>query len=300
MPYNREVRLGYLSALLAAVFFGSVSTVAKPTLESIHPLVLAFMVYFMASLVSTPFARSPLQSVKKNDWLLLLFIAVSGAVLGPSFFFLGLETSTASDTALLGNGEIIFSVILAIIFFREKLRRLGVLAVGMVIVGMFIVTTDLEISESLLNPDNLGNLAILVATAFWALDNNLSKILSKKINLVRIIQLKSAIGGAILLAVVIVLEIPLEITLEQVPSILFLGGAGFGLSIYLFLHGLKRIGTVRTIMLFSTSSVFGMFFAFIFLNENISMFQVLAVIIMISGIYLLHRDDRFLKMEKLQ
>ena len=289
---SKERQLGYISAILAAVLFGSVSTVAKPTLDSIHPLVLAFAVYFLASLVSTPFAKSPVKSMQKNNWMLIILIAIFGAVIGPSFYFLGLESSLASDAALLANGEIIFSIVFAIIFFREKLQRLGFLAVGLIVLGIIIITTDLQFSEQLFDPANLGNFAIILATLFWALDNNLSKILSQKINLARIIQLKSAIGGGILLVLVLIFEIPIRISIEQIPTVLFLGGAGFGLSIYLFLQGLKRIGTIRTIMLFSTSAIFGVFFAAIFLSEQISQYQIIAVAIMIGGIYLLHREDR--------
>lgn len=289
---NKERQLGYVAAILAAVLFGSVSTIAKPTLETIHPLVLAFAVYFLASLVSTPFARSSAQPMQKNSWILIILIAIFGAVLGPSFYFLGLESSLASNAALLANGEIIFSIVFAIIFFREKLQRLGFLAVGLIVLGIIIITTNLQFSEQLFDSTNLGNFAIILATLFWALDNNLSKILSKKIPLARIIQLKSAIGGTILFFLVMFFEIPIEITLGQLPSILFLGGAGFGLSIYFFLQGLKRIGTVRTIMLFSTSAIFGMGFAFSLLGEQISHYQVIAVVIMIGGIYLLHREDK--------
>ena len=289
---SKEQQIGYISAILAAVLFGSVSTIAKPTLESIHPLVLAFTVYFLASLVSTPFAKNPAKSIEKNSWMLIILIAIFGAVIGPSLYFLGLESSLASDATLLANGEIIFSIVFAIIFFRENLQRLGFLAVGLLILGIIIITTDLQFSEQLFEPTNFGNFAIILATLFWALDNNLSKILSQKINLARIIQLKSAIGGGILLVLVLAFGIPINISIEQIPTVLFLGGAGFGLSIYLFLQGLKRIGTIRTIMLFSTSTIFGIFFAAIFLSEQISQYQIIAAAVMIGGIYLLHREDR--------
>ena len=48
------VLLGYASAVIAAVLFGSVSTVAKPALVSIHPVLLASFVYLLASVVATP------------------------------------------------------------------------------------------------------------------------------------------------------------------------------------------------------------------------------------------------------
>ena len=47
-------------------------------------------------------------------------------------YFFGLELTTATDTALLANGEIAFSILLAMLFFKERLRLIGYLAVTMV------------------------------------------------------------------------------------------------------------------------------------------------------------------------
>ena len=221
----------------------------------------------------------------------MLAIALSGAVVAPVLYFAGLEQTTASDTAILGNGEIIFSVLLALLFFKERLGRIGYLAVAMVLIGVVIVTTNLEFSSSSFDLKNIGNVLVIGATVFWALDNNLSRVLSNKIEAARIVQLKSAIGGAILLSFVLVFQITINIELEHIPNIILLGTLGFGMSIFLFIHGLKRIGTVKTIMIFSTSAIFGLIFASLFLNEEISHYQLIAMAIMLSGLYLLHRKQ---------
>lgn len=64
---------------------------------------------------------------------------------------------------------------------------------------------------------------------------------------------------------------------------------GFGASLFFFLNSLKRIGTVKTILLFSTSSIFGMIFAKIVLNENITIYQIIAVAVILGGCYLVKR-----------
>ncbi|AJM93058.1 DMT family transporter [Nitrosopumilus piranensis] len=287
---TQHVKFGYISAVLAALLFGSVSTVAKPALVDIHPILLASLVYFLASIVATPLSKKTV-SLSLQDKGLLIAIALSGAVIGPILFFAGLEKSTASDSSLLLNGEIIFSVFLAVLLFRERLSAIGYFAVILVIAGIIIVTTDMQFSDSIFDVQNKGNLLILGATLFWALDNNLSKILSTRLDVAKIVQIKSLIGGAILLLLVFLLQIPIEIELEHIPNILLLGIAGFGTSIFLFLHGLKRIGTVKTIMIFSTSSVFGLLFAALFLQEQISYFQIIAMVIILSGIYLLYKKQ---------
>ena len=286
---DRKMVFGYLAILLAAMLFGSVSTLAKPTLVNIDPLVLSFLVYLLASLVFTPLAYKTKSSLSKKDLVLVITIALSGAVAAPILYFVGLEQTTASDAALLSNGEIAFSILLAVLFFKERIERKHYAAIAMVLGGVIIVATNLQLSFSVMDLKNMGNILVLGATVFWALDNNISKIISKRVDVARIVQLKSLIGGAILLAVVLILQIPINVQLENIPNIVLLGTAGFGISIYLFIYGLKSIGTVKTVMIFSTSSVFGLLFARMFLNEQISYYQIIAVVIMIAGLYLLQK-----------
>lgn len=88
--------------------------------------------------------------------------------------------------------------------------------------------------------------------ALWALDNNISKIIIQKIDVSRTIQLKCLIAGFILISLVFLLGIPINITISQIPSILFLGIIGSGSSLLLFMYAIRIIGTVRTVLYFLT------------------------------------------------
>ena len=54
---GRQEKIGYICAILAAVMFGSVSTIAKPLASSVNPLLLASLVYLVSALVLTPIAH---------------------------------------------------------------------------------------------------------------------------------------------------------------------------------------------------------------------------------------------------
>jgi len=287
---NRSVIIGYASALIASALFGSVPTIAKPVTANVNVLLLSSMAYLIAALTFTPLAKGNKTSFTRRDYWLLIVVSVCGASLAPFLYFLGLSESTASDTSLLSNAEIVFTVLLALLFFKEKLKPVGFVAVGLVLFGVTIVTTNLQVSNSTFQI-NSGHLLILASTALWSLDNNLSRILSTRMNTARLVQLKCAIGGAILLGMVFSLRIPFEIATSQISIIILLSALGFGGSLYFFLQSLKRIGTVRTIVLFSMSSVFGLIFAGLFLHEQISAFQIIAIIIMLTGIYLINRKE---------
>ena len=71
---NSEKRIfsGFLFAGLAAVLFGSASVLGKYSLEAMHPLVIAFLAYLTATLVSLPFLRRTKSETFRFPKLILL------------------------------------------------------------------------------------------------------------------------------------------------------------------------------------------------------------------------------------
>jgi drug/metabolite transporter (DMT)-like permease len=307
-------RIGYVSAIIAAILFGSVSTATKPILEDLNALSVSSLTYVIAGLSLIPFlnfssnsnynnsnndkrieSHNALNKIKntknnKKNYFLLVLTSICGAVIAPSLFFFGLSNTSASDSSILVNGEVLFSILLAVIFFNEKLIKREIIAVILVLFGIVILTTNMQFSNSFLKV-NIGNILIVGSTLFWALDNNISKIISKTIHIPKIIVLKSLIGGSFLfiLTMIIFGIEAFEVNIFHIPYLVFAGSMGFGASLFFFLNSLKRIGTVKTMLLFSTSSIFGIIFATIFLNENITIYQIIAVVVILGGCYLVKR-----------
>ena len=282
-----KIFIGYISAIIAAALFGSVSTLAKPILSSINPIVLSGLIYIIAGLALSPIQANVKFIFSKKYFMLVLISAVAGAAVAPSIFFLGLKQTTASDTALLANGETVFSILFALVIFKERLRPLGYISLVFVLVGLFIVSTDFKLDTSIFRWDS-GNLLIIISTIIWGLDNNIGRLILRRINVSRFIQLKSLIGGSMLLVTILILNVPLELALDQILPIITLGVFGFALSLYLYLHSIIRIGVVKSSLILSLSAVFGLVFATVFLAEPVSIFQLIAITIMLFGIYMMY------------
>ena len=288
---NSNVIIGYLSAIVAAILFGSVSTLAKPILSTINPIVLSSIIYLIAGLFFTPSASRARSKITMKYYGLILTSAVAGATIAPIIFFVGLKVSTAADTALLANGETVFSILFALLIFKERLSRVGYIAVTLILGGVFLVTTNLDFNSSIFKL-NIGNVFVIASTIIWGLDNNICKIIVRRVDVSKLIQLKALIGGSILLGTVFILGIPFNIQREQLLAVVFLGVFGFAISLYLYLHSIKRIGVVKASSLLSLSAVFGLVFAIIFLNELISINQIIAISIMICGIHLMYSHEK--------
>jgi len=284
---NSNIIIGYVSAIVAAVLFGCVSTIGKPILSTVDPLLLSSIIYLTAGLFFTPSSVRASSKITKRSFFLIIISAIFGAAVAPFVFFQGLKISTAADTALLANGETVFSILFALLIFRERLRPVGYIAVTLILIGVFLLTTNLDFHSSILSL-NIGNVLVILSTIIWGFDNNICKIIARQMHVSRLIQLKALIGGMILIGTVVILGIPFNIHSEQLIPIVLLGVFGFAISLYLYLHSTKRIGVIKASSLLSLSAVFGLIFAIIFLRESIGINQIIAISVMIFGIHLMY------------
>ena len=298
MTYNpSKIVIGYESAILGAGLFDLVSTLAKPVLSTVNPIVISSLVYLIAEFTFTPLAQQTgFTKFTKRYYFLILTSAILDATVAPVMFFLGLEQTTAADTSLLANGETVFSILFALVIFKERMKPIGYLAVTLILFGVFIVTTNLEFNDSILRLDS-GNLLVIGSTILWGLDNNIGKIITRQINVSRLIQLKALIGGFILLLSIIVFGVPFNIQPTQIISIIILGVFGFAISLYLYLHSIKRIGVVKASSILSLSAVFGLALAGVFLKESISAFQIFAIAIMLLGIHIMYTREKKIEVQ---
>lgn len=283
---------GYLSVLFASALFGSVFTLAKIPLATVDPLALSAIVYTIAGLALIPFAKASFRLDTRRDYYYLAIITAFGAVAAPVLLLYGLQQTNASDAAILVNGEIVFTIALSTVFFGEKPHgRAGLFAVILVVIGLFIATTDLKVSETILE-FNAGNLMILGSMFMWAIDNNVSRRLTSNVSPAKIAMVKSLSGGLVLLAIALALGKSSAITNIESGLWLIIVGmsvAGFGGALLLFLQGIKKIGIVKTMSVFSMTPIFGIVIAALALGESISVFQGIATGLIIVGILLVSR-----------
>jgi drug/metabolite transporter (DMT)-like permease len=105
-------------------------------------------------------------------------------------------------------------------------------------------------------------------------------------------MVKSLAGGLVLLAIAMALGKGSIISGIKFDMWILIGGmsiAGFGGALLLFLEGIKRIGTVRTMSMFSLTPIFGIVIAALALGESITVFQGIATGLIIVGIILVGR-----------
>lgn len=285
--------VGYLSVILASALFGSVFTVAKVPLATIDPLALSAVVYIISGLALIPFARASFR-LERRELRYMVLVTAFGAVAAPVLLLYGLQQTQASDAAILTNGEVLFTIILSSLFFGERPHgKAGVFAIGLVVAGLFMATTNMKFSETIIE-FNAGNLLILASMSMWAVDNNISRKLTtfSTISPSKIAMIKSLFGGLVILGIALAAGKWGAIASIQ-PGlwliIVVMAVSGFGAALLFFLEGIKRIGTIKTMSVFSMVPIFGIAIAAITLGESISVFQAIATAFVVTGILIVSR-----------
>jgi len=290
------VFLGYFAAIGAAILGGLLPSISKPLLVLVNPLLFTGIVTFAPAILFTPVSIQSKENkhIRKQGYAILAVSAIASGLVAPYIYFVGLEQSTASDAALLGNGEMVFTVLIATLFFGERLSRKGFFALTLLAIGIVAVITDFQFSSSL-SFTAPGHILILAATFLWGVDNNVTSAITERVNVARIIQIKSIISGAGLFLIAFLLH---DLVVKNPSDLLYVfifGVFVFSGTAFLSIQSLKRLGAITTTIVFPITSVFGLIFAYILLGENITFLQVGSVIIILFGIYLLTRKGSVIR-----
>ena len=296
-----------MCATVTAMLFGFTFSIAKQPLENVDPIVLSAIVYPISFAALIPITKSSFKIENKEDFLDILVISILGGVLAPMLLFYGLDRIDASEAVILTNAQIIFTVLLSSLFFGEKPNGIiGYTGIIIVFVGLFVATTELDTSGSLFKYEP-GKIMIVGAMLVWAIDNNISRRLTKRSTIwpAKIAMLKFLIGGIILFGIATIAveesSSSFRSRLQIIDSLLLIKPSewliiiavslfGFAGALSLLLESLKRIGTIRTMMIFSLTPIFGIVAANIVHAESISILEAIATGIIIIGIFMVSKS----------
>ncbi len=288
-------KLGYVLILISAALAALVHVLAKPLLDNqmgieINPVVLAACVYMINAAFFTPLTKKsiPVVSLGKRNLALLTIIGISEVIALITYFF-GLKESTATNASIFSNGEIVFSLLITMMIFKENLQKREIGPFMMILVGMMIlpVAYDIYAHGVFLSDLVVGDILIILSGAFFAIDVMLCQYLSKKIDSKRIVQMTSVVSGAFAIGALIAFNIPVNIEPASLGPIAIFAIGGTGFSTMLFVVSLRLIGGMRTMLLFSTNSVIGVILAVLLLGESITAVTLASIALTFGGVVLL-------------
>lgn len=279
---------GVLAALGAALLFGAGTPLAKRLLASVDPWLLAGLLYLGSGLGLSGYRwlrRAPKLALSSNEWLWLTGAMTAGGVVGPVLLMLGLTGMPATGASLLLNAEGVFTTLLAWFAFRENFDRRIALGMAAIVAGAVVLSWPGDASFSGVWPA----LAVLGACLAWGIDNNLTRKVSLT-DATWIAAIKGLTAGGVNLTIAVLFGANWP-SLPTIAGALAVGFFAYGVSLVLFVIGLRQLGVARTGAYFSVAPFFGAMLAIPLLHESVGIQAWIAGTLMAIGIWL-HLTER--------
>lgn len=282
---------GALYGLASAVLFGASVPIAKALMGEVQPFVLAGLYYVGSGiglnvwrLISRARACKAGTAVetelKRSDLPWLCSAIFFGGILGALLEMYGLKNTPASGASLLLNLESAFGAVIAWIVFREHANSRVVLGMVVLTIGAMVLSVGGSGSIQF----SIGALCVVLACLSWAIDNNLTRKISSA-DPVQIAGIKGLVAGPVNLAVGFACGGTLPSPVAIFASLL-IGFLGYGVSLVLFIFGLRHVGAARTSAYFSAAPFFGAALAIGFLHEQVTASFAIAAVLMGVGLWL--------------
>jgi drug/metabolite transporter (DMT)-like permease len=279
---------GLIFAIFSAILFGISTPLAKAFLDIVNPWLLAGLFYlgsglgiFIILLVNTIHGKNKKEHFYRKDFWLLFLVTIIGGGLAPLFLMYGLIQISASSASLLLNLEAVFTALCAWIIFKEHTSRRLIAGMVLIVLGSILLTW----SGHAMTSNIYGVISVSIACLLWALDNNVTRIISG-LDPLKIVCIKSLGAGSVNTIIAFLLGAKFSIQPEIIASSMLVGFICYGISLVCFVLALRHIGTARTGAYFSSAPFIGAILAIVMFGEPITLQLITAVFLMGIGVYM--------------
>lgn len=278
-------------AIIAALFYGLSAPLSKLLLNELSPYTMSSLLYFgagfgmlMVVLSQKTKPKEVMQIFKQKD-VKFIALMILLDILAPILLMFGLLATNASTASLLNNFEIVFTGLIAMVFFKEHIGKKMWIAITIIIASGFLLSFEdfngFQVS--------IGALLVLSASLSWGVENNCTRMLSHH-NPLYIVIIKGLGSGLGALIIALALN-EFGGQILYIGLALLLGFVSYGMSLFFYISAQRHLGALRTSAYYSTAPFAGAIFSFILLRETLSILFVIAFIFMLIGTYFAIKEN---------
>ncbi len=283
--------LSHLYGIIAIVFWSSIELVSKLMGSDVSPWTLTAWRFLIGGLVILPFALRQLRIerrvVKLADIVRMVFLGILIVCVSMLILQLSIYYGKASLSGVLVGSNPLFVSVFAIILLKEKLgfgQIIGLFAGLLGITLLILGEGDLANARYLNLPLSIV-LGLLAALTFGFYTVLTKKSVSKHGNLLT--NSVSFLGGAVVLFAINAFTgkpFIMHLSPVNILGLLYLSVIISGFAYLLFFESMRVLGANQTALYFFLKPVLASLLAVLILRESLSGLQVVAIIVIISGL----------------
>ncbi|NCC23610.1 MAG: DMT family transporter [Deltaproteobacteria bacterium] len=262
--------------------------------QSLHPMTSALLRLALASsfLVGLyRFSRGRWPSLRKSEFLPVLFLALTGVFFYNRFFFTGLQTIPAGRAALIVACIPVCIAALSAVFWKERFGPVRILGTLISLVGVAVVIADGNPMVLLQGGVQTGDVYILGCVAAWAAYSLGGR------SVMRTMEPLSAVTWSCLVGTFMLIpaawgHVPSDLIragMVEWGCLVFLGTLATGVAYYWYYAAINTIGASRAGVFINLVPVFAVLMGFFLLDEPIHLSLLTGGVMVIGGVWLTNR-----------
>ena len=278
--------------LFLATFFWALGLiVGKFVSAEFPPITLTFFRYLIAGtgMGLVHFFKEKEFFIEKKDMLYIFILSFSGIVLNGLLFFKGISLTSSINTSILSSSTPIVVCILGVVFFKENISIKNIMAIIFSIGGILLLFTDGKIDSLLDINFNKGDLIILGAIISNGIYIVGSKKILKKYSSTKILTYLFAFSVLILLPGYIYESrffVISEVSNKAILSLIYMAIFSSLIAFLLQQKGIKKMGPIKASLYTNLIPVYSIILSFLILGEKIRLNQLVAMLLVMLGIFI--------------
>jgi drug/metabolite transporter (DMT)-like permease len=283
----------YFLLVLTALFWASNMVLGRALGHDIPPFTMALCRWLVAALFIIPQSLGDLKQYREqlvSHWKILFTLGILGIGGYNTFAYLGLQTTTATNGALLNSFIPIATILLSWLLLKKNLSIGEYLGIVISFIGVITIVIKGNLTGITQIQVNIGDFWVIVAVIDWALYTVLLHYRPKTITPQLLLSAMVIIGIVTLIAPVYWeinhLNHPLHFSPNTIIGLIYMGIFPGYLSYVFYNRGVAEIGPGKASLFIHLMPVFGTLLAFVFLHESVHLYHALGIILIMAGIVL--------------
>ena len=294
MPQQKQSNaLSFLSVLGALILWSSSFVAIKFASTTYPPLTLAVVRFIVATLILGALTMLPKNRVKleKKDIFTVAVCGLTGIMLYAVLQNIAMQWTSASSATLIIASYPIITLLMESLIYKKKLSVVKIIAVLIAIVGVVILAYVK--AETRIEGELLGILLLVLAGVVWAVYNFMTKKVVNRYPPITLLFYSTLFGTIFMLPLAL-----LERAQWQQPTavsflcMMFLGVFCSVIAFLLYNHGLKTMAPSTITSMLNLVPIFGVFFSWLLLGEQVTLRKFVGGAIVIFGVMLSVRNTK--------
>ncbi|EEJ3488409.1 EamA family transporter [Salmonella enterica subsp. arizonae serovar 56:z4,z23:-] len=287
-------RLDLFVGFLVTVLWGANFAVIELGLRDLDPFILTFLRFTFCAFPLVFF-------IKKPEGISLISIALYGVIFGVGLWwvvnFAMFNGLSAGLSSVFLQFSAFFTIVLSCFFLGEKINKIHISGIVTAFVGLIMIIHFSEESSTI-----KGVFFVIIAAMSWAVCNIIVK-LTRPANMIAFIVWSSLFSAPAVLIMTVyvkgwggVLSIPDDITVGSSFSVLFQAYITTVVGYMIWNNLMKKYPATEVAPLSLFVPVSGVITSYLFLDERLSVQQLISVIVVITGISIFLNSARIIKL----